>query len=50
MSNINDVESPQPNRTNIPHGDYTEFVDPPSTRIPSNRINTNRVPPSLSPE
>ena len=50
VSDINEVEAPQPNRTNIPHGDYTEFVDPPSDRNPSNRINTNRVPPSLPPE
>ena len=50
VSNINEVESSPPNRTNIPHGDYVGFVDPPSTREPSNRINTNRVPPSLPPE
>ncbi len=50
VSNINEVESSPSNRTNIPHGDYVGFVDPPSTREPSNRINTNRVPPSPPPE
>ena len=32
------------------HGDFTGFVDPPSTRVPSNRINTNRVPPTINPD
>ena len=50
VSNINEVESPPLNRTNIEHGDFTGFVDPPSTRVPSNRINTDRVPPTISPD
>ena len=50
VSNIEEVESSPPNRTNIPHGGFVGFVDPPSTRVPSNRINTNRVPPTLPPE
>ena len=50
VSNINDVTPPQPNPTEIKHGDFTEFTDPPSTQVPNNRINTNRVAPSPPPE
>ena len=50
VSNINDVTPPQPNPTEIKHGDFTEFTDPPSTQVPNNRINTNRVPPTPTPE
>ena len=50
VSNVDEVDAPQPNRINIPHTANTGFVDPPSTKEPSNRINTNRVPPSLPPE
>tara|TARA_Y100000034_G_scaffold37843_1_gene46495 strand:- start:558 stop:1547 length:990 start_codon:yes stop_codon:yes gene_type:complete len=50
VGNIDDINSPELNRTNIPHGDYTEFVDPPSTKKPPNRINTNRVPPNPPPD
>jgi|TARA_R110000782_G_scaffold58671_6_gene122392 hypothetical protein len=50
VSNIDEVESSPPKRTNIEHGDFTGFVDPPSTRVPSNRINTNRVPPTINPD
>ena len=39
-----------PNRTEIKHGDFTEFTDPPSTQVPNSRINTNRVPPTLPPD
>ena len=50
VGNIDDINSPLSNRTNIPHGGYTGFVDPPSTRVPNNRINTNRVPPNPPPD
>jgi hypothetical protein len=50
VSNINDVNVPQPDPTEIQHGDYTGFVDPPSTRVPNNRINTDRVPPTPPPD
>ena len=47
VSNTDDVNAPQPDPLYIPHGDFTDFIDPPSTRVPSNRINTNRVPPTI---
>ena len=50
VSNINDVNAPQPNRTDIDYTDNVNYVDPPSTRVPSNRINTNRIPPSPAQE
>tara|TARA_R110001592_G_scaffold685_4_gene3704 strand:- start:1819 stop:2808 length:990 start_codon:yes stop_codon:yes gene_type:complete len=50
VDNVNNVNPPQLDRTSIDHGEYTEFVDPPSTRIPTNRINTNRIPPTIGPE
>ena len=49
VDNINDVETSQPNRNNISHKKYTNFIDPPSSKIPSSRINTNRVPPTPPP-
>ena len=50
VGNIDSITPPESDRIKTPHGDYTEFVDPPSTKIPNNRINTNRVPPTPSPE
>ena len=50
VNDINDIDPPQQNRTNIPHTDNVNYVDPPSTRIPNNRINTNRIPPSPAQE
>ena len=50
ISDMNEVTTPPLNRTNIEHGDFTEFTDPPSTQVPNNRINTNRVPPTPTPE
>ena len=46
VSDINDAVPTPPNRTEIKHGDFTEFTDPPSLIVPNNRINTNRVPPT----
>ena len=50
VSDINDAVPTPPNRTEIKHGDFTEFTDPPSLIVPNNRINTNRVPPTLPPD
>ena len=50
VSNIDDINAPQPNRIDIPYTDNADYIDPPSTRVPSSRINTNRIPPSPPPE
>jgi hypothetical protein len=50
VADVNEATPTSQNRTNIEHGDFTEFTDPPSTQIPNNRINTNRVPPTPTPE
>ena len=50
VSDINGAVPTPPNRTEIKHGDFTEFTDPPSTQVPNSRINTNRVPPTLPPD
>ena len=50
VSDMTKVTSPPVDRIDIEHGDFTEFTDPPSTQVPNSRINTNRVPPTPSPE
>jgi len=50
VADVNEATPTSQNRTSIEHGDFTEFTDPPSTQVPNNRINTNRVPPTPTPE
>ena len=50
VSNINSVEESPPNRTEIPYTGNVNYIDPPSTRVPSVGINTNRIPPNPSQE
>ena len=47
VSSIDDVDAPQPDRIDINYTNNVNYVDPPSTRVPSNKINTNRIPPIL---
>jgi|TARA_R110001592_G_scaffold194528_2_gene442108 hypothetical protein len=50
VSNINDVSPSKSDPYKIEHTANVNYVDPPSTRNPKNRINTNRVPPTVGPE
>ena len=50
VSDINDVNSPLPDKTDIDYTNNVNYVDPPSTREPKVRINTDRVPPSPAQE
>jgi len=46
VSDIGTAVPTIPDRTDIRHGDFTEFTDPPAPVYPSSRINTNRVAPT----
>ena len=50
VSDINDVNSPLPDKTDIDYTNNVNYVDPPSTREPKVRINTDRVTPSPAQE